>query len=581
MLISKLSIENYKSFYTRQEIHLDKGFNLFIGRNNSGKTSTLELLTQFSYINEPHRSELSLPNYNDQPKTGSEYSVTIDTSLDELREIYGNRLYIPARADILYNPTLITKAGNEIGNSKIEIQYTFSKSPSIKIKNSSTETKSLTTNSGTPCIEAIFSENGNIDFFNAGEYALFQKYKLENFKNLCYRFSAVRHPKSTYGMDIPELKPDSSNLAYCINHLHSKDIEGHRLWCELINRIFPEIKTIQSWSENSNFTLMCYPVSPQKRRDDLAISLDKMGTGIGNIAAILYIIITSRSPKLVAIDEPNLFLHPKALRELLQILKSHGPQHQYVLTGHSPDILTSIEPSTITYFDIQNSESVTRSIKNNEFHKIRSELSDLGIRMTELHARDRVLWVEGQTEEIVFPKLLNAFFPEYAAGTAVLRVSSTGTFETKKGMPPNEVADAYKRLTNQSLVPPLVTILLDKESRKPQEIQDLLSKSKILKILPVKMIENYVIDIDAIHYVMAKHESTSKKEEIVLGNFDKATSNGAELLKTIFSNSKPTTIEYRKTTHTSELFDWIIDNKPELLNDLRDFIKKIFEEAQS
>ena len=43
MYFKSIEIENYKSFWKNQEIKLEKGFNLFIGANNSGKTTALKL----------------------------------------------------------------------------------------------------------------------------------------------------------------------------------------------------------------------------------------------------------------------------------------------------------------------------------------------------------------------------------------------------------------------------------------------------------------------------------------------------------------------------------------------------------
>lgn len=211
---------------------------------------------------------------------------------------------------------------------------------------------------------------------------------------------------------------------------------------------------------SGHFELVCLPLLPECRREDLAVPLARMGTGIGNVIAMLYVVLTSRQPQVIAIDEPNSFLHPRALRELLQIFSTEGSQHQFILTAHSPDVLTAIKPNLITMFDFDGASTTVQQVDAKNISAIRSGLADLGIRMTDLHGRDRVLWVEGQTEEIVMPDLLRHFCPEIAAGTAVLRVEHTGTFE-KKGVDPTEVANLYRRLTKSSaLVPPMMAIHL-------------------------------------------------------------------------------------------------------------------------
>ena len=133
------------------------------------------------------------------------------------------------------------------------------------------------------------------------------------------------------------MQRNAGNLPYCINHLHSNDAEGHRILCNWVHRIFPSVKWIQAppIPGTQTFQLQCLPEAPEARRHDLAVPLDRMGSGIGNVIAILYVVLTARYPQVIAIDEPNSFLHPKALRELLSILAQDGKQHQYVLTAHS------------------------------------------------------------------------------------------------------------------------------------------------------------------------------------------------------------------------------------------------------
>lgn len=583
MRIDTIAIENYKCFLEKQEIIFAKGFNLLIGKNNSGKTTALELTSLPDNINGPHRSERNLIEYMEKPEPSSSYSICISTKINELRRFFGDQFFIPLpnNAHSLDNRSKVAEALSLESPVKL-IYYFAGQEKRLQVETplgrSDSATKSKTISGA--MLDFKLSSNGfiNADTPNFSS-SISPLINHETIRKAVYRFSALRTPRARYSMENgAELRTDAENLAFCINHLQTNDSEGHLQLCTLLNRIFPEIKWIQAPpSLNQLFELQCLPVHPDRRRNDLAISIDKMGTGIGNIIAIPYVLLTSRFPQVIAIDEPNSFLHPKALRELLQILESHGKEHQYILTGHSPEVLTAIEPSTITYFEMENSSSTVKQFTKGQFHELRSGLSDLGIRMTDLHARDQVLWVEGQTEELIFPSLLRAFCPLKAAGTAVLRVTNTGRFE-QKGLPINEVADAYQRLTNDAVVPPLVTILLDKEGKTDAQVQELMSKSKILKILPLRMIENYVLDTDAIHHVMQKHGSISNKELIsrkITSDLDLKTFDGAKLLKTIFADSEPVTINYSKTTHTVEIFEWLLENKPDVLEPLKHFIENL------
>ena len=322
---------------------------------------------------------------------------------------------------------------------------------------------------------------------------------------------------------------------------------------------------------------------PEMRRDDLAIPLDRMGAGIGNVIAMLYVVSTSRQPQVIAIDEPNSFLHPRALRELLEILATEATQHQIVLTAHSADVLTAIRPSLITMFDFDGAKTSVKQVGAQDISLLRTSLSDLGIHMTDLHGRDRVLWVEGQTEEIVMPELLRTFCSDIAAGTAVLRVEHTGTFE-KKGVDPAEVSKLYTRLSGASaLVPPMVAILLDRELHTEEECAKLEKKSN-LKFLERRMLENYVLIPEAIASVLNALGEAATVEKIsellvtqgVTENSDFTKLDGAKVLKEIFAEVSEARYEFKKTRDVPELISYLTANKADKLSELGAFLKKLF-----
>jgi predicted ATPase len=45
------------------------------------------------------------------------------------------------------------------------------------------------------------------------------------------------------------------------------------------------------------------------------------------VLAILYVVMTSNHPQTIIIDEPQSFLHPGAVKKLIEVLKQY-PQHQ-------------------------------------------------------------------------------------------------------------------------------------------------------------------------------------------------------------------------------------------------------------
>ena len=101
MYVKFVEIENYKSFWQPQTIHLEPGFNLFVGANNSGKTTVLEALDLNAANSIPHRSVANLPEYGASPSPQSRFKVSLATNLPEYRGISTTNLQIPLPKDIL------------------------------------------------------------------------------------------------------------------------------------------------------------------------------------------------------------------------------------------------------------------------------------------------------------------------------------------------------------------------------------------------------------------------------------------------------------------------------------------------
>jgi len=599
MYVKSIELENYKSFWQPQTIRLEPGFNLFVGANNSGKTTVLEVLDLNANNSIPHRSIANLTEYGASPAHQSRFKVRLATNLPEYRSLSPRSLQIPIPRDILNR---VSSNGNEaarqvyqemlaspemhlvldlLGGVERMIYETCCGSSEVANSTNSNEPISTLSIEFSPVDGAI----QNAQIVNAiGVGGAFAQIR-ECYRSRIYRFSAQRLPADTsHTAGDPVLQRNAGNLPYCINHLHSNDAEGHRMLCAWVHRIFPSVKWIQAppIPGNQTFQLQCLPEAPEARRHDLAVPLDRMGSGIGNVIAILYVVLTARYPQVIAIDEPNSFLHPKALRELLSILAQEGAQHQYILTAHSPEVLTAVNPATITLFELNGTCSVTKQVSGKDLPLLRTELARLGIRMTDLHGRDRVLWVEGQTEEIVLPELLRHFCPEVAAGTAVLRVEHTGAFE-KKGLSPAEVAKIYQRLTESSaLVPPMVAILLDKESRKKAECTRISKESAgVIHFLERTMLENYVLHPDAIAAVLSdlgeEVSADTVDAELSSASGDNSrTLHGAQVLSGVFAKLSEARLEFRKTRDTPQLIRWLLANQPSAFAELEPFLRQLF-----
>jgi hypothetical protein len=192
--------------------------------------------------------------------------------------------------------------------------------------------------------------------------------------------------------------------------------------------------------------------------------LSACGTGIGQVLSILYVVLTAHSPRVVIIDEPQSFLHPGAAKKLIEILREIGkngnfPQHQYVISTHSPTIIASAEPATIVMLQYIESCETALSVMNSEdTGELRFLLDEVGVRLSDVFGMDNILWVEGPTEEKCYPLIIKGILKKPLRGIQVLAVKSLGDWKEKRA---HVIFDVYDKLSgSQNLFPPAIGFYL-------------------------------------------------------------------------------------------------------------------------
>ena len=164
-------------------------------------------------------------------------------------------------------------------------------------------------------------------------------------------------------------------------------------------------------------------------------------------------------------------MHPDAAQKLLEILKSLG--HQYIITTHSSEIVRWANPDVLLLTKSDGRESIIETLNGSNVLHIRTIIQEIGVRLSDVFGADKVLWVEGQTEELCFPKLLTAAGRSLSPAIAVIAIVNTGDFEARR-VRDTLVWEIYKTLTvGSTLVPPALAFSFDRETRTDIERQDM------------------------------------------------------------------------------------------------------------
>ena len=307
-----------------------------------------------------------------------------------------------------------------------------------------------------------------------------------------YRFSAERFNigQCVFGNN-PVLAGNAINLPEVLGVLQTNTHKFLQL-NELIREVLPQVQHVSVRPLPSNqIEVIVWSHDPNSGREDLAVPLNQCGSGVGQVLAILYVVMTSHLPQTIIVDEPQSFLHPGAIRKLIDILKRYS-QHQYIFATHSPTVIAGSDPATLLIARQSEGETCLVEIDPGNREDLRSYLGEIGARLEDVFGADNVLWVEGQTEEICFPLILKQFGKRSLMGTAILGIRQTGDLEGRDAV---RVFELYGRLTlTNSLLPPAVAFVLDSECRTEEQRVGLAKLSRGLLKIPRRMYENYLLE---------------------------------------------------------------------------------------
>jgi predicted ATPase len=603
--IETVSIENYKCFEQLGPIELGQGFNVIVGQNNAGKTALIEALSiQENNIisgNKLHRSMRTSPILGALTRSNSTITLAIHFDADEVEQIL-----LEKSVQGIHIPVL---SGDQNQGMEVFLET---------LKNSDTFSMTIDNGQMSGCLNSLAHlqslpgvtsttliadhESHAIRVPKQGEAqssAGYESLLMSGILDRIYAFKAERFNISECPIGpSTALQTNASNLAEVLHNLQNNPRRFER-FNQYVREIFPEVGLVNApiSSDGKQIRALVWLVDiANTERDDLAISLADSGTGLGQVMAMLYIVTTSDHPRIIMIDEPQSFLHPGAVRKLIDILRLGDHQkHQFIVTTHSPEVVTASDPCVILLLRKQKAQTEITKVNANQTQDLRNVLSEVGTRLSDVFGADHILWVEGRTEERCFPLIVEKILKQRLLGTKILGVLNTGDFEAGNNNI-ERIARIYGRLSQGgSLLPSAIGFFFDRETKTKTQRDDI---SRIIqqagsqiRFTGRRMYENYLLNPHAIAAVMsaipdfrptnpiiAEAEVATWIDEHKLTFYDtppkagedwRETVHGANLLKSCFKELSDGRIPYEKVEYGEQLTEWIIGHSPDDLSAIK------------
>lgn len=359
-MLKSVTLENFFSFRNPVKIELNKGVNLLLGINGSGKTSfinALRILTDgvgdmglMRLINEKWGGYGEIINYNSDVQ--APYAVlTYVFDKDKLNGLHPSANF---QNDVHYKITIHPKGTGYYLSEKICVGNNGF--VLLDFRNGYGKISTRDSESGKIGLQDFPSDN-----ISSQELALKQVndplHYLPLFvlrkaiESICVyggfnvsEESAIRQP-AEYSIDT-RLRSNGSNLSMIINNIKNDNI--------------PNFKEIEDKFRNVNPTFLGVDLALKYGKAYLTVRERNMGRTIGALhlsdGTLRFLLMesifyNSKRGNVVAVDEPERGMHPDMIRTVADMMKHAARTSQIIAATHSPQLLNQFRLDDILVFE--------------------------------------------------------------------------------------------------------------------------------------------------------------------------------------------------------------------------------------
>jgi len=160
------------------------------------------------------------------------------------------------------------------------------------------------------------------------------------------------------------LRDNGSNLAAYLYRLEHTDEKAFRLIEGVIRSIAPYFK---------RFGLKPDPLNPSKINlkweevsSDMYLDGYSFSDGTLRFIALATLLLQSKLPEIIIIDEPELGLHPAAINKFASLVKKASKKSQVIISTQSTNLVNCFEPEDIIVVDRENNQSVFKHLSGQD-----------------------------------------------------------------------------------------------------------------------------------------------------------------------------------------------------------------------
>ena len=160
------------------------------------------------------------------------------------------------------------------------------------------------------------------------------------------------------------LRDNGSNLAAYLYFLMQNDKKAFRLIEGVVRSIAPYFKCFKLRPDANDGKRI--RLEWEERDSDMYLDGYSFSDGTLRFIALATLLLQSKVPEVIIVDEPELGLHPAAINKLAELVKAASVKSQIILSTQSTNLVNCFEIDDIIVVDRDENQSVFRHLSKEE-----------------------------------------------------------------------------------------------------------------------------------------------------------------------------------------------------------------------
>ena len=607
MRISKFRLMNYMSYYDQEpeDVVLGPGINFIVGRNSSGKTKLLDMLTLDARGRRTVNLHPPLPaksKFTESDLGSSRYDIEISFDNYEIVSM------LQSETDIIFLPEFGELAPDGkmppqdvarrllFESQRLRFRYSHDLPNYVEFVGSEyvvpfhVETlpfRSLAISSNPDPTNLTISDQLEWTTVPDHESCWHVLYN-QAIPQRIHRIDANRNtPSNSTAHDGGPLMSDGSDFVSDLVDFKHSDRLGYWEFLSRVRQVLPAIRDLTFESSDGTLELRVSENISGQYDYNLDVPLSDCGSGVNHVLRIVFLVVSNRQPSIMLIDEPQSFLHPGAIRNLLRVLEEYN-HHQYILTTHSPTAIMSVKEKRILLVERDGTVSRVRSVNVDEDSDLEDMLREIGSSRSDIFGMDAYIWVEGKTDKTCFD-LIMGHHGGLPAGIEIVDLVHTGDFSDKKRGA--LIEQIYARLSGSvGILPSVLAFVFDGDLQ-----SDDFKQTDTRMFLPRQNYESYLIAPDILADILNRDAADGKPKDHTADSVTQwirvkegkeyddpqwlKSVDGAKLLNTMFQDLAGISYNGNKAQYGEEITRHILAADPNHFQEIVCLIKSILPAA--